>query len=230
MWALFCHIFSWFIFYVLVRPYSNSIETICTTAALAHWPWHFLQSAKKDDDKSNQLHTRRLKALAFAALGVLFRPTNGVLWVYLGAGHLLQSHDPQQLLLRYVLPIGILTVLSMLAIDFLGYGVLTFVPWNFIKFNVLEGKDRLYGEHPWNWYFAQGFPAIVGTVAPLFIAGWLTAPTAKKELGRLIIWSLFVYSFSAHKGTSRRTRSTLRSEHLADVVRFAKSFASYCRC
>ncbi|KAJ0406817.1 hypothetical protein P43SY_008839 [Pythium insidiosum] len=89
-WALFCHIFSWFIFYVLVRPYSNSIETICTTAALAHWPWQFLSS------------------------------------------------DRRRLLLQYVLPIATITILLMLAIDFLGYGALTFVPLNFIKFNVLE--------------------------------------------------------------------------------------------
>lgn len=41
-WALLCHLFSWFIFYTMVRPFSNSVETLCTTAALAYWPWGFL--------------------------------------------------------------------------------------------------------------------------------------------------------------------------------------------
>lgn len=46
-WALFCNLLSWFTFYVMVRPYSNSIETLCTTAALAYWPWAFLVRRSK---------------------------------------------------------------------------------------------------------------------------------------------------------------------------------------
>lgn len=40
-WALLCTIFSWFLFYVMVRPFSNTIETLFTTAALGYWPWKF---------------------------------------------------------------------------------------------------------------------------------------------------------------------------------------------
>lgn len=40
-WAMLCNFFSWFIFYVMVRPFSNTIETLFTTAALAYWPWSF---------------------------------------------------------------------------------------------------------------------------------------------------------------------------------------------
>lgn len=41
-WALLSQLCSWFLFYVMVRPFSNSIETVCTTGALAYWPWKFL--------------------------------------------------------------------------------------------------------------------------------------------------------------------------------------------
>lgn len=142
------------------------------------------------------MSARRLKALSWAALGVLFRPTNAVLWVFLGGVHFFQSHDRLQLVVLFVLPIAIVTMAFMMLIDRFGYGEWTFVPLNFIKFNVLEvrgrneimlnrtgltlcvvkGKDKLYGVHPFSWYFAQAFPANIGTVMPLFLAGLLTAP------------------------------------------------------
>lgn len=89
-----------------------------------------------------------------------------------------------------------------------------------------QGKDKLYGEHPWNWYFSQGFPSIVGTALPPAIAGYLTVPvrsidqskrngeteflirscfalqSTKKDLGYIVLWSLFIYSNAPHKGMS----------------------------
>jgi hypothetical protein len=44
------------------------------------------------------------------------------------------------------------------------------------RLHPVQGKDKLYGEHPWNWYFAQGFPSIVGTALPLAIAGYVSVP------------------------------------------------------
>ncbi|ETI44012.1 hypothetical protein F441_11145 [Phytophthora nicotianae CJ01A1] len=46
-WALLCQFFSWFTFYVMVRPFSNCVETLCTTAALAYWPWKFLEQTRR---------------------------------------------------------------------------------------------------------------------------------------------------------------------------------------
>ncbi|KAL4096336.1 hypothetical protein PRIC1_009696 [Phytophthora ramorum] len=201
-WALLCQLFSWFVFYVMVRPFSNCVETLCTTAALAYWPWKFLEDGdnrKKNDDAVPVKRSNRTLALAFAALGVLFRPTNAIIWLYPGVVHFLQARDRGHLIFGVVLPIALVTTLAMLCIDRLGYGEWTFVPFNFFKFNVLEGKDKLYGEHPWSWYFSQGYPAIVGTALPIVIAGYLTVPASKKDLGRTIMWALFVYSNTAHK-------------------------------
>ncbi|KAJ8523402.1 hypothetical protein ON010_g17578 [Phytophthora cinnamomi] len=158
----------------MVRPFSNCVETLCTTAALAYWPWKFLEDGvtkKKIDDAAAVNYSNRTLALAFAALGVLFRPTNAIIWLYPGIVHFFQTHDRAHLIFGVVLPIALVTSLAMLCIDRLGYGEWTFVPFNFFKFNVLEGKDKLYGEHPWSWYFSQGYPAIVGTTLPIVIAG-----------------------------------------------------------
>ncbi|POM65490.1 Putative GPI mannosyltransferase, partial [Phytophthora palmivora] len=86
-----------------------------------------------------------------------------------------------------------------LCYDRIGYSGWMYVAINVFEFNVLEGKDKLYGEHPWSWYFSQGYPAIVGTTLPIMIAGYLTVPPSKKDLGRTIMWALFVYSNAAHK-------------------------------
>uniref|UniRef100_K3W7V1 Mannosyltransferase n=1 Tax=Globisporangium ultimum (strain ATCC 200006 / CBS 805.95 / DAOM BR144) TaxID=431595 RepID=K3W7V1_GLOUD len=199
-WALLCNLFSWFIFYAMVRPFSNSIETVCTTGALAYWPWKFLEGeSSKKENVDPMKKSNRVLALTLAALGVLFRPTNAIIWVYPGLLHLIQAHDRTNLVLFNVLPIAIATLAAMLVIDRWGYGEWTFVPYNFVKFNVLEGKDKLYGTQPWNWYVAQGFPAIIGSALPLAMAGFLTVPGLKKDLGHIIIWALFLYSNAAHK-------------------------------
>lgn len=41
-WALLFQVLSWFNFYCLVRPYSNSAEAVLATAALFHWAPYFL--------------------------------------------------------------------------------------------------------------------------------------------------------------------------------------------
>lgn len=73
-----------------------------------------------------------------AALGVLFRPTNAVIWIYPGLMLLFQANDKLRLVFLTVLPIAVATIGAMLVIDRIGYGEWTFVPYNFIKFNVLE--------------------------------------------------------------------------------------------
>ncbi|EQC29704.1 hypothetical protein SDRG_12704 [Saprolegnia diclina VS20] len=192
-WALFSQLTSWFAFYTLVRTYSNSIEAVCTTVALAYWPWSFQTDRAKMD-----LYWRRAAwGLSAAALGVVFRPTNAVLWVFLGARLLLASPAKLTLLVNVVAPIGAVAIAAMLVIDRIGYGAWTFVPLNFVRFNVLEGKDALYGTHPWHWYLLAGFPEAAATSLPFLLAGvW---SSQRRELAALIGWALAVYSCGAHK-------------------------------
>lgn len=73
-----------------------------------------------------------------AATGVLFRPTNAIIWLYPGFMLLLNANDKLRLIFLTVLPIATATVATMLVVDRIGYGEWTFVPYNFIKFNILE--------------------------------------------------------------------------------------------
>ena len=45
------------------------------------------------------------------------------------------------------------------------------VPWEFVKFNLLQDGSAMYGSHPWHWNFTQGFPTITVTFLPLAVWG-----------------------------------------------------------
>ncbi|KAL0585678.1 hypothetical protein ABG067_004602 [Albugo candida] len=141
-WILFCHLSCWFTFYTLVRTYSNCMETLFTMMALSYWPWNFLmEEHKKDDDSvlaNANWESDRFKALCYAAIGVLFRPTNAVLWVFLGCKHWLAVRSRFEFITFNVLPIGVLTTSIMIIIDYLYYKKWTFVPYNFVLFNLLQ--------------------------------------------------------------------------------------------
>ena len=46
-----------------------------------------------------------------------------------------------------------------------------FVPWEFVKFNLIADGSKLYGSHPWHWNFTQGVPTITATLLPLAMCG-----------------------------------------------------------
>lgn len=52
------------------------------------------------------------------------------------------------------------------------YGAATLVPLNFLRFNVLEGKSRIFGEQAWHWNFSQGLPAVLGAALPAALCGF----------------------------------------------------------
>ncbi|ETV98750.1 hypothetical protein, variant 2 [Aphanomyces invadans] len=197
-YALLCQISSWFVFFALSRTFSNSIEACCTTIALSYWPWHFMSGQAKRESGESTTERRHLRiAVAFAALGCIFRPTNAVLWVFLASSLLVRSTSPVSLILSTFMPIGVVSIAAMAVVDRIGYGEWTFVPFNFMKFNVLEGKDKLYGVHPWHWYFVAGFPQATATHLPLILYGVFL--TQQRDLAAVVLWSLCVFSFGAHK-------------------------------
>ncbi|RHY30808.1 hypothetical protein DYB32_004009 [Aphanomyces invadans] len=195
-YALLCQISSWFVFFALSRTFSNSIEACCTTIALSYWPWHFMVHPRESGESTTERRHLRI-AVAFAALGCIFRPTNAVLWVFLASSLLVRSTSPVSLILSTFMPIGVVSIAAMAVVDRIGYGEWTFVPFNFMKFNVLEGKDKLYGVHPWHWYFVAGFPQATATHLPLILYGVFL--TQQRDLAAVVLWSLCVFSFGAHK-------------------------------
>lgn len=71
------------------------------------------------------------------------------------------------------------------------YGDWVFVPYNFLKFNVLSGQGTFYGSHPWHWYITQGFPVVMASQFVLFALA-LRKPKHGVLL-LLIVWTIAVY-------------------------------------
>lgn len=106
-WALMFQVFSWFNFYCLVRPYSNSAEAVLATAALFYWAPLFMSSrpsaaehkasggsgdgvggcglhvSAKRNEGGVSSRPRETVALLLASLCVAVRPTSAALWVSL---------------------------------------------------------------------------------------------------------------------------------------------------
>jgi phosphatidylinositol glycan class B len=82
-------------------------------------------------------------------------------------------------------------------VDYLFYGTWTFVPWNFIRSNIVENISIFYGSHPWHWYWTQGIFVVGSTHVFLALLGLKTCK--EKHLFYLVPWTLLVYSFLAHK-------------------------------
>lgn len=94
-WALLFQVLSWFNFYCLVRPYSNSAEAVLATGALFYWAPVLLSSATAVGDtagreeknggrggrQSNNDVPRETLALLLAAVCIAVRPTSAALWV-----------------------------------------------------------------------------------------------------------------------------------------------------
>jgi GPI mannosyltransferase 3 len=86
-------------------------------------------------------------ALLIAALCVAVRPTSAALWAAVGLARLYRL--PRVAWLRYllcsVLPIVGSVLAISTAIDRWLYGQWVLVPYQFLKFNVLDGKSALFG-------------------------------------------------------------------------------------
>lgn len=197
--ALACQIFNWFYFYTCVRTYSNSIECVLTTCALAYWPLGPTAS-------SGRGHSQTRTALIFAALAVIMRPSAAIFWIYLGLRHLICGFDliteRAQFLFLQVIPIGTIALLSMILIDRWGYGTWTNVPYNFFRINVIENVSAEYGVHVWHWYITECIPAITGTWIPAIAMGvksCLRTHRRARMLLEFVVWGFLVLSFNGHK-------------------------------
>ena len=77
--------------------------------------------------------------------------------------------DRRRFFLRTV-AVGVVAVVASCALDSFCYGRFTFVPWEFLKLNVVRGVADFYGSHPFHWYFTQGFPVLLGPHLLPFLA------------------------------------------------------------
>ncbi|KAJ3190186.1 hypothetical protein HDU85_000477 [Gaertneriomyces sp. JEL0708] len=196
-WVLFCSVVSWYHFFCSVRTLSNSLETTLTVMALYYWPR--MQKGQKGMG-TNSRHAYR-KALILAAMGCIVRPTNALIWMFLGMRLLKQCSGFRWQLTVDTLVVMICAVAASTLIDGMFYEELTFVPLNFVRHNLLDGIASFYGTHPWHWYLSQGYPVTAFTflIPILWHASLSRFADLDKELLKLIGWVLAVYSMLPHK-------------------------------
>ncbi|OUM59808.1 glycosyltransferase family 22 protein [Piromyces sp. E2] len=193
-WALFCSMLSWSNWNILVRTVSNSIETTLTVMALYYWP---LQKPKNGGEVPIKDF---IIALALAAIACFFRPTNGVVWIFLGLSLIFQyrkSFKALSNIIYYVLIVLIITLIISIGIDKFYFNEWIISPWNFIKFNIIENISIFYGDNSWHWYFSCGLPFVGYTFLIFMIPGVITSHF--NILFYLLLWTVGIYSNLVHK-------------------------------
>ncbi|PNY24567.1 GPI mannosyltransferase 3 [Tolypocladium capitatum] len=189
--ALFLSISSPWQWYVSTRTFSNSLETTLTVMALYYWPWQLLSTATSTKENPKPVSPLRslwrLRAsLCLAALAVVLRPTNVLIWATVVGVALtrvtLQGPSPLTWtsilsLLREALLCGSLILGLSFVSDRLYFGFWTFPPYNWLNFNISKSLAVFYGRNPWHYYLLQGIPLLTTTSLPFALCG-LYKPSA----------------------------------------------------
>lgn len=163
--------------------------------ALYYFPW-YLFSAATTTTKENPkpaplvLSLWPLRAsICLAALAVVLRPTNVLIWATVVALVLfrvtLRGRSP--LTFSAVLVLireGALCGALVLGVSFLSdrmyFGFWTFPPYKWLNFNISQSLAVFYGRNPWHYYLLQGLPLLCTTSLPFALWG-LYRPAAKTD-------------------------------------------------
>lgn len=184
--TLLLSVISAFNWAIATRTFSNSLELTLSTVALSHWCWHTVNW--------EELST----ALWFAAWSCFIRPTNGLIWMVLGANLLMKL--PWRSKMKFVLLcaiVGSLVGVMNGAIDYWYYGEIVFPAWRFIKFNGLASLSRFYGVAPWHFHIFQSVPLMLMLYTPFFLYGTTKIPYT--QLNVVLLFVVTTFSCIDHK-------------------------------
>ncbi|BGP26829.1 dol-P-Man alpha-mannosyltransferase, glycosyltransferase family 22 protein [Rhodotorula toruloides] len=221
--ALLTTLTSFFHFFAASRTLTNSTETALTAWALRYWPF---------DADVNNSEASLACAMAVAALACVVRPSNAVVWAWLG-GHLFvrSSARARWEIVRVTAVIGLLTSLFSFALDTLFYSTPTFTPLRFLSTNVLRSISIFYGSNSPHFYLTQGLPILLLTQLPFFIDGlssrrWqgVRNVRALEALRATLVGTLATYSLLSHKEW-RFIHPLLPVMHLFVVLSLVSRFA-----
>ncbi|PHJ15274.1 mannosyltransferase [Cystoisospora suis] len=133
-----------------------------------------------------------IPALFLAACSVIVRPTAASFWIVFCLLKLLQltflasptgnkravetekKVKPTVEAIQFVkacVTVAIVAISVTLACDSWYYGILTFPPWNFVKFNLFSDPGRFYGAKPWHYFLLEGAGVVLLSFYPLFLLG-----------------------------------------------------------
>ncbi|XP_077293205.1 phosphatidylinositol glycan anchor biosynthesis class B [Arctopsyche grandis] len=192
-WGLFMILIQWFWFYTANRTLSNSVETALIMIALARYPF---ETGKIKDNGW----------LCIAALSCVIRPTAAIVWFPFCLKHILTTTEKKiKLIALYYIPIGLSIFGLSTMIDTYLHGGLIITPWEFFKVNYVNDIGSHYGSQPWYWYFAIGFPAVLGINLIPFLCGSIEAAKNRDVFNKqrfllfVITFVLAIYSLLPHK-------------------------------
>ncbi|KAL8371466.1 hypothetical protein RB595_001318 [Gaeumannomyces hyphopodioides] len=221
LWMTVVNPWQW---YCSTRTFSNSIETTLTAMALAYWPWDLVGAAdavagaKLADREARPPvppSTRGLrKSLLLAAVAVMLRPTNVLIWLAIVTLMLtrfsldgLSPLTPKTLLslaIEAVVCGSSVLVVSLLS-DRFYFGFWTFPPFKWLHFNISQALAVFYGRNDWHYYLSQGLPLLTTTFLPFALIGLYrsTGLTASSNAARTLSFAVFatigVLSTITHK-------------------------------
>ncbi|KAI8060158.1 Alg9-like mannosyltransferase family-domain-containing protein [Gongronella butleri] len=196
---------SSFHFLMAARTLSNTLEMALTIIAMSLWPFPGVSSLS---DFSGLL-TQYQWSLFWASLACVVRPTNALIWLFLGLQ--LVYHAPSRwrfpVLANALVIVPSLLMANSVLDTYLFEGGRpgwwhspVFVPWAFLKTNVFQSISVFYGAHPWHWYFSQGVPFMLFTYVPWCVAGAIRSwQQGKRALHGVLAWVMLVYSLLSHK-------------------------------
>jgi len=173
-WTLVLQLSNWFLCYAGTRCFANGIETAFLTVSLAMWP------------------ERKMGTILCAAIACVVRPSAAAACAICSL--LVWRAMP------WIRAIGVAMATStfVLALDSGYYGELTFTPWNFFVFNILQGGADYYGVHPWHWYLTNAMPTMIGLLVVVIGMGFWKGPRWSLPLAAAFVW-LFPLSMAKHK-------------------------------
>ena len=172
-----CYITSWFSVYTLCRTTSNAADTAITLLGLYYYT----------------VNLPVLTALA-AAVCFIMRPPSALFWLPICIS--ISLSYPLRTTARCLLA-ALLFILGVCCLDRWCYGVEAgwLAPWNFLKYNIVFGIAKEYGEDPWHYYLLSFFSHYL-----------VYSPWVIREISRLprpwlfgLALSFVVLSFSSHK-------------------------------
>ncbi|GKT46735.1 GPI mannosyltransferase 3 [Colletotrichum spaethianum] len=231
--ALFMSMFSPFQWYCSTRTFSNSLETTLTIMALNYWPWELLGETKPEKENPKpaksilhtpgtltrcvfhidsiiqepsltQAHSLRL-SLILAAIAVLLRPTNALIWATLATATLTRplftrvsvlTAQTAVILIREAFLCGAFVLCISLASDRLYFGEWAFPPYKFLYFNLSQSLAVFYGRNDWHYYLSQGLPLLSIAYLPFILVALYRPPSTSSKIRtqalKTLSWTVYV--------------------------------------
>ena len=218
-WFSFLYVTNIYMLYCGSRTLINTLEMNFTCIALFHYSKsiscygdnHYSTKKQKSDAKRNsnldeqKIWQDEIVYVVIIALSFIMRPTTAIFWIPLVLYHINLLYKKSLLiktLVARLIPCAALTLIVLTSMDSLMYGKVVFIPWNFLKINVLKNISSQYGIEPWYYYLTHTLLPLLNISIIFTIGAIIQIRNYKKDTSIYIaatMWTLFVLSAIEHK-------------------------------